>query len=320
MPDPPANIPVTNASPLRSGGRPARTRFGPPVKPVEGKLDLTSQRGQTPESPQSHHFDDRATSPPLSRDSSVTSLRDAHTSMRHEAGSLRPQVPRVPESRSSAIERKEEQDILDRRSGGRNDHHGRSPTSRAHTAEKRMDESQWSRSQDPPPQDSSPPCTAMESVPSGQQAPNVEGLEVQQSSLPPVMHPERARLLQKGTLSHALPPRPETEPRRPRVARPRYSDSGQAPVHPRSNQPSEYNSFRGDRHDRPPNNHGASLIDRIGVGGGDSSFSSLRDRVKVPMKRPQDDMAANEGMDVDDGHEGKRSRRRGGKLRKPRRT
>jgi hypothetical protein len=248
----------------------------------------------------------------------LTSLRDVHTSQqtRHGAGSPRPQVL---EPRSSAIEKKEEQDLPDRRSSGRNDHHGHGPTSQAHTAEKRVDESQWSRSRDPPPQDSSPPYIAMESVPSGQHASNGEGSQVQQSSLPPVMHPERARLLQKGTLSHALPPRPETEPRRPRVARPRYSDSGQAPVHPRSNQPSEDNSFRGDRHDRPPHIRAASLIDRLGVGSGDPSFSSLRDRVKVPMKRPQDDMAANEGMGVDDEHEGKRSRRRG-KLRKPRRA
>ncbi|OAX39677.1 hypothetical protein K503DRAFT_865222 [Rhizopogon vinicolor AM-OR11-026] len=313
MPDPPASRPVDTALPSRSVVRPSKSRFGPPVKRVEGNLELTSKRGQTPESPQSHQYDDRATSPPPSRDSSVTSLR-AHTSHRHHVDDS--SHSRVPEPRSSATERKEEKELPDRHSSGRNDHHGHGPTSQAHIAEKRVDESQWSKSRDLPPQDPSPLSTVMVSLPSGQHTANGEGSQVQQSP-PPAMHPERARLLQKGT--HGLPPRPETEPRRPRSTRPRYSDAGpRAPIDSRSMQPMEDISFRGDR--RPPNNRGNSLIDRLAVDGRDASFSSLRDRVKVPMKRPQDDMAGNDGaMDVDDVHEGKRSRRRGGKLRKPRR-
>lgn len=227
----------------------------------------------------------------------------------------------MPEPQLSATERNQGKGLPDRRGSDRNDHYGNGSTSQAHIMEKHVDESKWSRSRNLPPQDSSSPYTVMESLPS---TANGEGSQVQQS-LPPAMHPERARLLQKGP--HSLPPRPETEPRRPRSTRPRYSlgDSGsRAPVDSRSNQPSEGMSFRGDRPSRPPNNRGGSLMERLAIDGGDPSFSSssssLRDRVKVPMKRPQDDLAANEGvMDVDDGHEGKRNRRRGGKLRKTRR-
>lgn len=221
----------------------------------------------------------------------------------------------MPEPRSSTTVEKEDKELTDRRSSGRNDH----PTSQAHTMEMRVDESQWSKSQDLPPKVS----IAKEFLPSSApHAANGEESKVQQSP-PLAMHPERARLMQKGT--HALPPRPETEPRRSRSTRPRYSlgDSGSrgAPVDSRSsNQRFEQISFHGDRHGRPPHNRGSSLIDRLAVDGGESSFGSLRDRVKVPMKRSSDEVGANEGtMDVDDGHEGKRIRRRGGKLRKARR-
>lgn len=276
---------------------------------MEEKPDLKG--GQTPESPPSHQYDDHATPPPLSRNSSVTPPRDARTSQQtrdHEEGS----PPQVPEPRSSTTVGKEDKELIDRRSSGRNDH----PTSQAHTMERRVDESQWSKSRDLPPKASIAQEFLASSAP---HAANGEESKVQQSP-PLAMHPERARLMQKGT--HALPPRPETEPRRPRSARPRYSlgDSGSrgAPVDSRSNQRFEQISFHGDRHERPPHNRGSSLIDRID--GGESSFGSLRDRVKVPMKRPSDEMGANEGtMDVDDGHEGRRIRRRGGKLRKARR-
>lgn len=242
------------------------------------------------------------------------SLRDAHAPQHPRHGASSPR-PRVPDPRSSAIERNEEKDLPDSRGRGHNDHYGHGPTSQAPTTEKRADGSHEFRSRDLPSQDSSPKYTAMESLPSPS---NGEGSQVQHP-LPLAMHPERARLLQKGP--HSLPPRPETNTGRPRLSRPRYSDSGpRVPADSRSNQPSEDISFRGDRPSRPPNNHGGSLIDRLAVGNGSSSFSSLRDRVKVPMKRPQDDMAVNEGtMEIEEGHENKRNRRRGGKLRKPRR-
>ncbi|KAG1741554.1 uncharacterized protein EDB91DRAFT_1131120 [Suillus paluster] len=327
MPDAPVNVPINTDLQSRSGGRPSRTRFGPPVARVEEKLDPTNRRGQTPESPQSHHYDDRATPPPLSRDSSMTSLRDgAHPSQQSKHhGEISPRDHRLPEPRSHAPERNEEKDLPDHpRSSGRKDHYDHGPSSLDHTTERRADESQWSRSRDLPPRDSPPRDSSRQhadvvSLPSGQHAANGEGSQVQQS-LPLAMHPERARLLQHGTLPHSLPPRPETEPRRPRSTRPRHDSTPWASSGSRSNQPFEDIHFTGDRLDRSSSNRGNSLIDRLAVDGGPPSFS-LRDRVKVPMKRPLDDMTPNEAaMDIDDGYEAKRSRRRGGKPKKPRRV
>lgn len=322
VPDPPANVPINTDSPSRLGARAARTRFGPPVPEPEGKPHLDSRRDQTPESPRSHHHDDHATPPPLSRDSSMTSARDAaHPSQqsKHD-GDVSLRGHRVPEPRSHAPERKEAKDLPEYpRSSGRNDRHDYGPSSLDHAKEWRVDDSKnskWSRSRDLPPHESSRHAD-VESLPSGQHAANGEGSH---QSLPLAMHPERARLLQ-NKLPHSLPPRPDTEPRRPRSTRPRHDSTPWAPPSSRSNQHLEETSFPGDRFDRPSNNHGSSLIDRLGVDGGQSSFS-LRDRVKVPMKRPSDDLPMDDAlMDVDDGQDGsKRSRRRGGKLKKPRRV
>lgn len=318
VPDPPANAPINTESPSRLGARAVRTRFGPPVPEPEGKPHLTSRRDHTPESPHSHQHDDHATPPPLSRDSSMTSARDAaHPSQqsRHD-GDVSLCGHQLPESRAHVPERKEAKDLSEYpRSSGRNDRHD-SPD---HTKEWRVDDSKnpkWSRSRDLPLHESSRHAD-VESLPSGQDVANGEGSH---QSLPLAMHPERARLLQNN-LPHSLPPRPDTEPRRPRSTRHRHDSTPWASSGSRFNQHFEETSFPGDRFDRPSNNHGSSLIDRLGVDGGPSSFS-LRDRVKVPMKRPSDDLTVNDAlMDVDDGHEGsKRSRRRGGKPKKPRRA
>lgn len=320
--DPPVNAPINTDSPSRLGARAARTRFGPPVPESEGKPHLNNRRDQSPESPHSHHYDDHATPPPLSRDSSMTSARDAaHPSQqsRHD-GDVSLRGHQLPELQSYAPERKEAKDLPEYpRSSGRNDRHDHGPPSLDHTNEWRVDDSKnskWSRSRDLPPHESSRHVN-VESLPSGQHAANGEGSH---QSLPLAMHPERARLLQNN-LPHSLPPRPDTEPRRPRSTRPRHDSTPWASSGSRFNQHFEEAVFPGDRVDRPSNNHGNSLIDRLGVDGGQSSFS-LRDRVKVPMKRPSDDLTVNDAlMDIDDGHEGsKRSRRRGGKLKKPRRA
>ncbi|KAG2367195.1 hypothetical protein BDR07DRAFT_341767 [Suillus spraguei] len=319
VPDLSANAPINTDSPSRLGARAARTRFGPPVPEPEGSSHLNSKRDQTPESPHSHHYDDHATPPPLSRDSSMTSARDAahplQQSRHDEDVSFRSH--RLPEPRSHAPERKEAKDLAEYpRSSGRNDRHDHDPPSLDHTKEWRVNDSKnskWSRSVDLSPHESSRHAD-VESLPSGQHAANGEGSH---QSLPLAMHPERARLLQNN-LPHSLPPRPDTEPRRPRSTRPRRDSTHWASSGSRFNQQFEET---GDRFDRPSNNHGSSLMDRLGVDGGQSSFS-LRDRVKVPMKRPSDDPNVNDSlMDVDDGYEGcKRSRRRGGKLKKPRRA
>lgn len=317
VPDPPANASINTDSPSRLSARTSRTRFGPPVPDPE-KPNLNIGHDQMPESPHSHHHDDHATPPPLSRDSSMTSVRDAaHPSQqpRHDVDiSLR--CHRLPEPRSHAPERMEAKELAEYpRSSGRNDRHNHGPTSLDHTKEWRVDDSKsskWSRSRDVPPHESSRHAD-VESLPSGQHATNGEG---SYQSPPLTMHPERARLMHNN-LSHSLPPRPDTEPRRPRSTRTRHDSTPWAPSGSRFNQHFEETSFLGDRFDRP-SNHGSSLIDRLGV---DGSFS-LRDRVKVPMKRPSDDLAVNDTlMDVDDGYEGfKRSRRRGGKLKRPRRV
>ncbi|KIK36436.1 hypothetical protein CY34DRAFT_16381 [Suillus luteus UH-Slu-Lm8-n1] len=77
VPDPPATAPINTDSLSRLGARGARTRFGPPVLEPEGKPNLNGRCDPTPDSPHSHHYDDHATPPPLSRDSSMTSTRDA---------------------------------------------------------------------------------------------------------------------------------------------------------------------------------------------------------------------------------------------------
>ncbi|KAG2152683.1 uncharacterized protein EDB93DRAFT_259123 [Suillus bovinus] len=319
VPDPPADAPINTDSPSRVGARAVRTRFGPPVPEVEGKPYLHGRRDQTPESPHSHHYDDHATPPPLSRDSSMTSARDAaHPSQqsRHDGDvSLRGQ--RLPEPRSYALERKDAKDPPEYpRSSGRNDRHDHGPPSLDHAKEWRVDDSRnskWSRTQDLSPHESSRHAEA-ESLPSGQHTANGEGLH---QSVPLAMHPERARLLQNA-LPHSLPPRPDTEPRRPRSTRLRHGSAPWVPSGSRFNQHFEETAYPGDRFDRQSNNHGSSLIDRLGVDGAQSS-SSLRDRVKVPMKRSSDDLTVNDAfMDVDEGS--KRSRRRGGKLKKPRRV
>jgi hypothetical protein len=318
VPDPPANVPISTDSPSRQGARAARTRFGPPVLEPEGKPSLNSRPDQTPESPHSHHDDDHATPPPLSRDSSMTSARDAaHPSQpsRHDGDVSR--FDQLPEPSSHTPERIEAKDPAEySRSSGRNDRHDHGPPPLDHTKGWRVDDSKnskWSRSRDLPPHESSH-HTDVESLPSGQHATNGEGSH---QSPPLAMHPERARLLQHN-LPHSLPPRPDTEPRRPRSTRARHDSTPWAPSGSRFNQHFEETSFPGDRFDRSSNNHGSSLIDRLGV---DGSFS-LRDRVKVPMKRPSDDLAVHDAlMDVDDGYEGsKRSRRRGGKPKRPRRV
>ncbi|KAG1795398.1 uncharacterized protein HD556DRAFT_1442240 [Suillus plorans] len=322
VPDPPANAPINTDSPLRLGARAARTRFGPPVPEPEGKPHLNSRRDQTPESPHSHHDHDHATSPPLSRNSSTTSARDAvypSQQSKHD-GDVSLRSHRPPESRPHGPERKETNDLPEYpRSSSHNDRRDHGPPSLDHNQEWHVDDSKsskWSRTRDLPPHESLRHADA-ESSPSGHHAANGEGSH---QSLPLAMHPERARLLQSH-LPHSLPPRPDTEPRRPRSTRPRHGSAPWAPSGSRFNQHFEETSFHGDRFDRSSNNHGSSLIDRLAVDGGQSSFS-LRDRVKVPMKRPSDDPIVNDAlMDVDDGHEGsKRSRRRGGKPKRPRRV
>lgn len=317
VPDPPATAPMNTDSPSRLGARAARTRFGPPVLELEGKPNLNGN--PTPDSPHSHHYDDHATPPPLSRDSSMTSARDAaHPSQQsRNDGDASVRCNRLPEPRPHVPERMEARDLPEHpRGSGRNDRHDHGPPSLDHTKEWRADDpknSKWSRSRDLPPHESSRHAD-VESLPSGQHDTNGEGSH---QSPPLAMHPERARLLQNN-LPHSLPPRPDTEPRRPRSTRSRHDSTPWASSGSRFNQHFEETSFAGDRFDRPSNNQGSSLIDRLGV---DGSFS-LRDRVKVPMKRPSDDLTVNDAlMDIDDGHEGsKRSRRRGGKLKRPRRV
>lgn len=319
LPDPPANAPINTDSPSRQGARAARTRFGPPVPEPEGKPHLNSTHDHSPESPHSH---DHATPPPLSRDSSMTSVRDAaHPSQqsRHD-GDVSLRGHRLPEPQSYASEREEAKDLPEYpRSSGRNDRHDHGAPSVDHTKEWRADDPKnlnWSRSRDLPLHESSRHAD-VESLPSGQRTANGEGPH---QSVLLAMHPERARLL-KNNLPHSLPPRPDTEPRRPRSTRPRHDSTPWASSGSRFNQHFDETAFSGDHVDRPSNNHGSSLIDRLGVDGAQSSFS-LRDRVKVPMKRSSDDLAINDAlMDVEDGHEGsRRSRRRGGKLKKPRRA
>ncbi|KAG1731708.1 hypothetical protein EDB19DRAFT_1322289 [Suillus lakei] len=67
------------------------------------------------------------------------------------------------------------------------------------------------------------------------------------------------------TFRISLPPRPDTEPRRPRSTRPRHDSTPWAPSGSRSNQPFEDTSFPRDHLDRPSNNRGgSSLIDQVG--------------------------------------------------------
>ncbi|KAG1760197.1 hypothetical protein EDD22DRAFT_96049 [Suillus occidentalis] len=249
----------------------------------------------------------------------MMSARDAaHPSQQsRNDGDVSVRCDRLPEPRPHAPERMEAKDLPEHpRSSGRNDRHDHGPPSLDHTKEWRVDDSKnskWSRSRDLPPHESSRHAD-VESLPSGQHVTNGEELH---QSPPLAMHPERARLLQNN-LPHSLPPRPDTEPRRPRSTRSRHDSTPWASSGSRFNPHFEETSFPGDRFDRPSNNHGSSLIDRLDVDGS----LSLRDRVKVPMKRPSDDLAVNDAsMDIDDGHEGsKRSRRRGGKLKRPRRV
>ncbi|KIJ63057.1 hypothetical protein HYDPIDRAFT_29748 [Hydnomerulius pinastri MD-312] len=340
--------PVESGRPAGLPARPPRavlgtSRFGPPK---DGPEPMRPQRGMSPDSLRSAPYPDdttRATPPPLSRDSSMTSIRDAIG--QPSRGSHLPRRPETPPR------------VLHYRSEGEDQRRYRerplSPVD--HTSRRRddldLDPPARQRQNTPPPPSThrrrgmdryipeSPPTRdtyipepSRESFQDArgdhyvaQSTPVVQEDDRDRNAAPP-MHPERAMMLQ----ANGLPPRPPSDLGRTRSGR--GSRRERREERPGINGSRRFGSSSpsGERRRYPedgetPNRGGggASLLDRLTLdGGGPIKSHSLADRVQLPVKRDREEMMTGDvsmEQDVEDYEGLKRPKRRGAKSRKGRR-
>lgn len=129
----------------------------------------------------------------------------------------------------------------------------------------------------------------------------------------PLMHPERAMLLQ-----HGLPPRPQVDLPPSHSVRTSRRDR-----HERGGRRFPSTSLSPERHhpvgNRASSGHGGSLLDRLAPDDGEKA-STFRDRLQVPTKRDRDEMMSGDSP-IDQGYDGpdgqKRVRKRSIKSRRP---
>ncbi|KAH7882327.1 hypothetical protein F5I97DRAFT_347171 [Phlebopus sp. FC_14] len=294
----------------------------------------------------------RATPPPLSRESSAVSIRDAVGISRH-SGQLtrRPNSP--PANRESLHHMSMQRRVGDEDT--RRTHHDRvysavnrprplPALSRSANYHNNMEVDAPRQWQNTPHLSSAPRRHTMETYvpersqddfqdPRGDQfvtqpEPMVQDI-VRPETRTPSVHPDRARMLQNG-----LPPRPPTDLGRSRSGRGQRREKNENENRDVTFGPGDRRfepslPAGGQRHPeadvrpQPPANRGGSLLDRLTMeGDGPSKPSSLRDRVQLPSKRDREEMQSSDlamEQDVEDQDGIKRARRRGAKARKGRR-
>lgn len=298
-----------------------QSRFGPPV--VNDVLE-PPRRDPSPESPRSAFCPpedcSRATPPPPSRESSMPSVM-------HHDRSPHDHFPRHP-SRSD--------DLLPphQRSSRRSDH-GYAPLTHTrplppHAQDRDEAENHSGRKRDAPPHLPIQRRRTMDTYvldstevfdgtkgnhPVARPPPVIQDANSpnDRMEMRPLMHPERAMLLQ-----HGLPPRPQVDLPPSHSVRTSRRDR-----HERGGQrfPSTSLSPEG-RHpvgNHASSGHGGSLLDRLAPDGGEKG-STFRDHLQVPTKRDRDEMMSGDSPidQVYDGPDGQRRvRKRSTKSRRP---